>query len=208
MGKNEKKDIKADGNGENPDQHNTQTEKKIAFEKKTDEKVKAEPAKVKTTLGIYAFVLICVVVALLLTSFGVQLRENQRLAGMVQEQETAAKGATKNYERLQDENATLTTQNNELNKQITALEQEVEPVRQIEETLPEGATISGQLESLEAKYKALSDMSDLQRVYRKGTSAQCRVLISAMETKGISAYLTEDQKTEYAYIKRKVKYSK
>ena len=60
--------------------------------------------KTRKMLMIYSLVFVGVVLLLVLVSWGVQMRENQRLEDILEEQQIAANGVAEKYDNLRKEN--------------------------------------------------------------------------------------------------------
>ena len=161
--------------------------------------------KTRKMLTIYALVFIGVVLLLVLVSWGVQMRENQRLEDILEEQQIVASGVAEKYDNLRKENDKLIANNKDLQNKVNSMDAILGSVKE-DITGKTDAEAADLLLKSVRRAEGLQALSELQRTYRKSTKAVCRVLIAKMEQECYSEWFTKDELTEYNYIKKQVNY--
>ena len=161
--------------------------------------------KTRKMLMIYSLVFVGVVLLLVLVSWGVQMRENQRLEDILEEQQIAANGVAEKYDNLRKENDKLIANNKDLQQKVNSMTAILGPVQEDITGKTDAEAADLLLKSLR-RAEAMEALSELQRTYRKSTKAVCRVLISKMEQECYAEWFTKDELTEYEYIKKQVNY--
>lgn len=161
--------------------------------------------KTKRMLTIYGLVFVGVVVLLLIISWGAQLSENQRLEDVLEEQTIAASGVAEKYDNLRKENDKLLADNKYLKQQTDRMSTILAGV-QTDISNKSDEEAAELIRSAVRRSLALDALSELQRTYRRSTSAVCRVLIADMEQECYSEWFDKEELEEYEYIKQKVRY--
>lgn len=164
--------------------------------------------KTRRMLIAYALIFALVVLALLLFSYFAQARENAELTNELQTETEKSMGVAQKYNSLLEEVALLRGERDELRAKADAYEKNYGALAPYAAELPEGENPGETLLAAAKRAETLERLSGLQRTYRAGTRAQCRERIAAMEEAGDAERMTEEEKTEYEYIKKKVNYSK
>lgn len=161
--------------------------------------------KTKKMLTVYALVFVAVVLLLVLVSWGVQLRENQRLEDVLEEQTIQTNGVVEKYDNLRKENDKLLEKNKQMQAQLNSANTILGPVKDEFANLTDAEAADKLLKSVR-RAEALAALSKLQTTYRKSTKAVCRVLIADMEKECYAEWFTSDEISEYNFIKQKVNY--
>lgn len=156
-------------------------------------KEKKKDSGTKYSVKTYVIIMFSVVIVLILFSY---LSQQRNILSISEQHSEFSTQALQNIENLQTQNLELVEENNQLNDQLEDLEEQLEELKETQEAQADAADQAEKAaeeaySALEAKYKAVSLLADLQNaVIQEDMDAAKKI---AAELKKIEQGLTDDQ---------------